>query len=98
MNRRKFLKTVSFLAALPFLPEMLTKRLDAVVTKVVFSAPRTLTEAEWAMLLEPVEYPTFAPSDESVANILNSGFKGHYIKEEMKCTIKPKTKQPVGKM
>ena len=78
MNRRRFLKTISFLAALPFLPKVLTKRLDSVGVKAVFRAPRTLTGSEWARLLapdlrdvyietgkeRPLEYPTFGPSEE----------------------------------
>lgn len=84
MNRRKFLKTVSFLAALPFLPKVVTKRLDSVVVKSEWG--RLLAQDLRDVYMETGEdwYPSFAPSDKAMANILNSGFKGHYIKEEKK--------------
>lgn len=92
MNRRKFIKTISFLAALPFLPKVVTKRLDSVVIK-----------SEWGRLLapdlrevyletgkeRPLEYPVFKTQylrdperDKAMANILNNAFTTPYIKKE----------------
>lgn len=90
MNRRKFIKTVSFLAALPFLPKVVAKRLDSVVPKVVFSAPRTLTGSEWGKLLAPdlrevyLETGRECQRDKAMANILNNAFETRYTKEEKK--------------